>query len=209
MPLNEELNHIVSGQFMIPLEQAPCKAPVPFCFGCFCPCCAAYTQREKLLELTGEEYICCGGACAMGPLGEPQPKMPCLLLESCCCTWMAISANRYMVQTRFGRRNGPCDDFIIMFTVCFANAISILSCFFDIPQELAMLSDMLVCTVQGCMHAQNEHEIKKIQEEGYQKPSQQVILALPPVQQQMIKKCSPPLNEPVVQGRPVQQQMYG
>jgi len=210
MPVEEGINNVLGGEFEVPMMETPCKEPVQFCFGCFCPMCAAYWQREQLLEVTGEEYFCCGGACPYCGLNQPQSKVPCLCLESFCCTWLAISANRYMVQTRFGKRNTPFDSFIITLTVFFSWFVAIAECFVDLPQEIHMAKDMLIAVVQGCMHAQNYHEIEKIKKGGYRKPESYVVQAFPPHQQMMIQNGKPANfnGEDVVVGRPVQQQMY-
>eukprot|EP00397_Hematodinium_sp_SG-2012_P053105 GEMP01063191.1.p1 GENE.GEMP01063191.1~~GEMP01063191.1.p1 ORF type:complete len:220 (+),score=43.08 GEMP01063191.1:150-809(+) len=210
MPVPETLNDILGGEFEVPMQEAPCKEPVQCCFGCWCPCCAAYYQREQLLEITGEEYFCCGGACPYCGLDQPQSKVPCLCLETFCCPWLAITGNRYMVQTRFDKRNTPCDEFLIVFAVCCSNVVAILQCFVDIPQEVHMAKDILVATVQGCMHAQQQHEIDIIKKSGYGKPSAGILHALPPQQQMMIQQSKPANlydSGPTVVGRPVQQNM--
>jgi len=216
MPLNQKVNNVIENDFMVRLERAPFKEPVAFCFACFCVPCAAYHQREVLLELVGEEYLCCGGVFPVGPLRNPQPKFPCLLLESVFCPWMAISANRYIVQTRFGRRNGRFDDAIVTFAALFCNVVNILCVLanFEMPEELAATAYGLVLCAMGCMHAQNVHEIKKIIENGYEKPPRRIVLALPPVQQDMINNASTNVGTHVVGaqvqvvcGRPVQQKM--
>eukprot|EP00397_Hematodinium_sp_SG-2012_P050585 GEMP01058862.1.p1 GENE.GEMP01058862.1~~GEMP01058862.1.p1 ORF type:complete len:232 (+),score=38.90 GEMP01058862.1:259-954(+) len=211
MPVPEEINDALGGEFGIPMQETPCREPICCCIGCWCPCCASYYQREQLLEITGEEYVCCAGSCGCCGLDKPMPKVPCLCLETCCCTWMAITSNRFMVQTRFGKRNTPCDECIIMFAVCCSCCVTIASCFIDVPPEIEMLKDCIVHSVMGCMHAQQHHEIKEIKKVGYAKPDPGLVQMLPPAQQQMIhesKPMGPPPGQAMVVGQPVQQEMH-
>lgn len=190
MPVKKEAAQALTGQWKIGMFEAPCKAPVPFCFGCLCTCCAAQSQREKLLNYTGEPYICCAGLFPCGPLGQPQDR-GCLWLEACCCPGMALSGNRFMIQTRFDRMNTACDDCIITFTCIFVWAIMILRCFIDIPDELENLADCLIMTVNGCMHSQQHIELEEITKAPYGGPSPGVLGMLPPAQAQMAQMGKP------------------
>jgi len=177
---------VCTGKWKVGLFQAPCAAPLPFLYGCCCTCCAAYQQRVELLDLTGEPYVCCAGMCPCGPLGDPQDR-GCLIIEACCCPGLALSGNRFMVQTRFDRENTPCDDYILVFTCLFVYLIEIVRCFCDIPDELDMLADCLIMSVNGCMHAQQDIEIKDIKRSGYTGPPRSIVAALPPLQQKMVR----------------------
>mmetsp|Transcript_3791 Transcript_3791/g.14053 ORF Transcript_3791/g.14053 Transcript_3791/m.14053 type:complete len:271 (-) Transcript_3791:287-1099(-) len=185
MPIKGEVAAQLTGRWKHQMFEAPCEAPVQCLYGCLCTCCAVYQQREELLKITGEPYICCAGLCPCGPLGEPQDKN-CLVIEACCCTGWALSANRYMIQTRFDRENTPCDDCIIWGTCLFICGLNIARCFMDIPDELDFCADCLIMTVNGCMHAQQHIEIQEIKNTGYQGPPAQLIHLLPPLQQKMI-----------------------
>jgi len=187
MPVKKELGQALTGKWQVELFAAPAKNPLQCCFGCWCPCCAAIQQREELLAMTGEPYVCCAGLCPCGPLGEPQDKS-CLYVEACCCPGLAIDANRYMVQTRFDRMNTACDDCIITCTFCFACAIDVAKCFTDVPQELEFLADCLVMTVNGCMHSQQQIEINYIKSVGYAGPPPALLAMMPPKQQNMIQQ---------------------
>jgi len=193
MPLKPELDQHVRGEFEIEMFKTPCEEPACCFFGCLCPCCAVYMQREKLLEITGEDYVCCGGMCPC--LTMECPKVPCLCIESCCCSWWALGGNRYLVQTRFGKRNTPCDNFILMFT-CIVNwVMCIIRCAgVDVPDTLEAALDLLNCTVFGCMHGQQHREIEKIQKMGYRKPGGDLFQALPPEQQKMIHGAVPSMS---------------
>lgn len=189
MPIKQEaVAQSCTGKWKVEMFQTPCKNPVQFLYGCLCPCCASYQQRDTLLKITGEPYVCFGGLCACGPLGEPQDKN-CLILESCCCPGLAIDGNRFIVQTRFDKENTCCDDCIIWFTCLFSWAVMIAQCVgCDVPEELDLLADCLIMTVNGCMHAQQDIEIREIQKNGYNGPPQALMMALPPHQQKMIQQ---------------------
>mmetsp|Transcript_9722 Transcript_9722/g.23150 ORF Transcript_9722/g.23150 Transcript_9722/m.23150 type:complete len:265 (+) Transcript_9722:52-846(+) len=162
MPLKKDVADKLSGKWQVDLFKSPCADPMTFLYGCCCPNCKAYEQRNELLDMTGEPYVCCAGLFACGPLGQPQDRS-CLCVEAYCCPWIAISANRFMIQTRFDRENTFCDDFIITFTVvlswviCIARMVSP-----DVPEELENLVDLLIAVVQGCMLTQQHVEIKHI-----------------------------------------------
>jgi hypothetical protein len=99
---------------------------------------------------------------------------------------MATAGNRFMVQTRFDKMNTPCDDYIIIFTCIASWVVMILQCFLDVPEELVNFVDCLVMVVNGCMHAQQDYEIKEIQKTGYTGPPQALLSALPEGQANVI-----------------------
>merc|ERR1719401_2354336 len=188
MPVKQQVANSCHGTWKTEMFKAPCEAPLQFCYGCLCICCATYQQRSELLDMTGEPYVCCAGLCPCGPLGEPQDRN-CLFLEACCCPGFALSGNRFMVQTRFDKENTPCDDCILWFTCLFVYGVQIARCFCeDIPEELDLIADLLVHIVQGCMHAQQHIEIQDIKKNGgYHGPPAAVLAGLPPQQQKMMQ----------------------
>ncbi|CAE8604636.1 unnamed protein product [Polarella glacialis] len=189
MPVKQELTQACQGQWKTEMFKAPCERPDCFAFGCCCICCATYKQREELLDLTGEPYVCCAGLCPCGPLGQPcSDRMPWLCCEVCCCSGLALSGNRYMVQTRFDKMNTPCDDCIITATCICVCAYQIAQCFVDLPDGLDLCVDLLVMSVQGCMHAQQQIEIEEVKKNGYQGMSPMIMSALPPKQQSMMQQ---------------------
>ncbi|CAK9107115.1 Hypothetical protein (Fragment) [Durusdinium trenchii] len=187
MPVKQELVQACTGHWKTEMFQAPCEAPGSFLYGCCCICCASYQQRTELLDLTGEPYVCCAGLCPCGPLGEPQDRA-CLFLEVCCCPGLALSANRFMVQTRFDKENTPCDDCIITATCLFVCVLDIARCCVDVPHELDFLADCLVMSVQGCMHAQQQIEINEVKKHGWHGMPPMIMQHLPPSQQEMMQK---------------------
>mmetsp|Transcript_44840 Transcript_44840/g.129587 ORF Transcript_44840/g.129587 Transcript_44840/m.129587 type:complete len:210 (-) Transcript_44840:110-739(-) len=188
MPIEKELAEQLSGTWKVELHEAPMAAPLQCCFGCFCTCCAAYQQRNELLDLTGEPYVCCSGLCPCGPLGEPQDRK-CLVLEACCCPGLALSGNRFMVQTRFDKMNTACDDCILT-TVCLCDCVVTIgsAVYEDFPEEIKVATDCLVMATNGCMHAQQHVEIREIEKSGYDGPSATILSSLPPLQQSMISQ---------------------
>jgi hypothetical protein len=97
-----------------------------------------------------------------------------------------------MVQTRFDRENTPCDDCILWFTCICYNCVQIARCFIDVPDGIELAADLLVHTVDGCMHAQQETEIKDImtnfpQYQGMTPAIMNAVCQTYPKQQQMVK----------------------
>lgn len=198
MPIKQEVVDQLTGHWQIGLFEAPCKAPMSFCYGCCCICCMASQQRLKILDVIGEPYICCGGLFPCGPLGEPQDRN-CVYAEACCCSGLAVSGNRFLIQTRFDRQNTACDD-CILWTVCLASwIVCLLQCVgCDVPEEIENCVDCMVMVVDGCMLAQQQTEVDYVVKNGYGGPPQHIIGALSPFQQQVAS-----------QGKPAQQTMGG
>mmetsp|Transcript_60837 Transcript_60837/g.144983 ORF Transcript_60837/g.144983 Transcript_60837/m.144983 type:complete len:350 (+) Transcript_60837:70-1119(+) len=187
MPIKQQVSQACTGHWKVGLFEAPGASPVQCLYGCCCPCCAAFQQRNTLLDITGEPYVCCAGLFPCCGIDKPQNDRNCLFLEACCCPGIAIAGNRFMVQTRFDKENTPCDDCILWTTCLCVYGIEIARCCgVDIPEELDCLVDCLVMSVNGCMHAQQHVEIQEIMKNGYSGPPPALMAALPPAQQQMI-----------------------
>eukprot|EP00929_Paragymnodinium_shiwhaense_P102152 TRINITY_DN65337_c0_g2_i1.p1 TRINITY_DN65337_c0_g2~~TRINITY_DN65337_c0_g2_i1.p1 ORF type:complete len:212 (+),score=43.95 TRINITY_DN65337_c0_g2_i1:127-762(+) len=199
MPVKQEINDYLSNKWAIDMLHAPVQAPVLCIKGCIFPCCFAYQQRKEILAVTGEPYLCCGGTCPCGPCGKPCPEdqVPMWLgLEACCCPFQAVTANRYMLQTRFERMNDPCDDMLLAYAAMLACVALFAECFMDKEEADAIkaLSDVVNCTVCACMLAQQQTELDVIREEvsssGYKGPSATVMRVLPPEQVSMISSST-------------------
>mmetsp|Transcript_89339 Transcript_89339/g.193379 ORF Transcript_89339/g.193379 Transcript_89339/m.193379 type:complete len:227 (+) Transcript_89339:127-807(+) len=201
MPIKQEVAQALTDNWEIGLFETPCKAPGQFCYGCCCCCgiCMAAQQRLEILDVIQEPYVCCGGLCPCGPLGQPQDRN-CVYAEVCCCLGHAVAGNRFLMQTRFNLMNTPCDD-CILWTVCLASWLTcimqMVGC--DLGDDLANCVDMMVLIVNGCMLAQHQTQLEAIKRNGgYQGPPQHVLGMMDPFQQQVM-----------MQGKPQQQQMGG
>lgn len=189
MPIKQEISQNFTGHWKVGLFETPCSSPLNFCFGCCCSCCMAGKQRGEILDVIQEPYICCGGLCPCGPLGQPQDRN-CMWLEACCCTGWAISGNRFLIQTRFDRENTACDDCIIWTTCLVSWIVCIANCFCDdlVPDEVENCVDCLIMTVNGCMLAQQQVELEDVKNNNlYNGPSQAIMSVLPPHQAQYMK----------------------
>jgi len=192
MPIKQEVADALTGHWQIGLFETPVKAPVSFCYGCCCSCCMTCQQRLEILDVIGEPYVCCGGLFPCGPLGEQQDRN-CIFLETCCCPGLALSANRFLIQTRFDRENTFCDD-CLMWAVCLASwavcILNLVGC--DVPDEIENLVDCARMTVQGCMLGQQQAEIDYIKRNGWSGPSQQIMNQMSPYQQEMMQQAKLP-----------------
>jgi len=214
MPLKKEQSDQMKNEWLVDLLHTCCEEPVCFCYGCLCQCCAAYGQRETLLEMTGEEYFCCGGMFPCGPLKKPCDKVPCLCLEAFCCCSCAVAGNRYIIQTRMGVRNSACDNCILTFVCLLSWSICLLeACGYDVPDEIEFCVDCLVQSVYSCMHAQQHHQIEHFKKEGWDGPPPEVVAMLPPQQQKMMQNGQKPPGASGASantvGQPVGQQQMG
>eukprot|EP00746_Dinoflagellata_sp_MGD_P009222 gnl/MRDRNA2_/MRDRNA2_118649_c0_seq1.p1 gnl/MRDRNA2_/MRDRNA2_118649_c0~~gnl/MRDRNA2_/MRDRNA2_118649_c0_seq1.p1 ORF type:complete len:177 (+),score=14.09 gnl/MRDRNA2_/MRDRNA2_118649_c0_seq1:2-532(+) len=173
-------------------------------------------QRKQLMEVTGEPYICFGGMGPGCPCCPTEQEVPCLCIESFCFPQIALSANRYIIQTRFGLQDTQCDECLFTLTSCLAccaNCAQCLRCLrdcfgFDIPgglddclidhaDEITQCANVVILSVSCCMFAQQEAEIAEIRASGYNRPSEALISLLPPKQQEMIQRghANLPLRE--------------
>lgn len=205
--ISPEIRDALEGhEWQIGLCGAPCEAPCSFCYGFFCPCCAAYGQRNDILDITGESYhwfngmcVCCSACGATGP--QDDMKVCCLCCEVCCCTGIAASINRYLIQTRFAKENSECDDTLMCCTSCIMCTASLCQCLAciaqcfglpgadqvdDIADCLSFVANCLYMTMLGCWYAQQHEELEHIREVGYNGVLPEVYHLLPPAQQEML-----------------------
>mmetsp|Transcript_103512 Transcript_103512/g.163448 ORF Transcript_103512/g.163448 Transcript_103512/m.163448 type:complete len:205 (+) Transcript_103512:67-681(+) len=201
MPLNQDTVDALSKngtEWKVTMLNAPCESPGGCAYGCCCPWCFTYQQRKELLELTGEPYVCCGGicsACSCIPfLSEPQNEN-CLIPEVCCCLGMAVSGNRFMLQTRFLKMNDPCDDCIMCCSACLSCVACILKVTGAVDDETAdaisCLADCVACSVMSCMLTQQQVEIANLKELGQKVDYSAIKEFLPPTQQKMLDEAKP------------------
>lgn len=206
--ISEEVADALEGrEWQIDMCSAPCEAPISFCYGCCCPCCAIYGQRNEFLDMTGEPYfffngmcVCCKACGATQPQDDCKPC--CLCCEACCCTGIAGSINRYLIQTRLGRENSDCDDRIMCCTgcvICIADLCQCCACIFqcfdlpgadtidDLADCLTFIANGLYMTMLGCWYAQQHEELEHVKETGgYTGPPSEIVHLMPPDQQAMM-----------------------
>merc|ERR1719471_1936086 len=104
------------------------------------------------------EYRCCGGSfcCCTTPV---MPKVPCLCLEASFCTNIAILANRDMTMSLYRMKFDPYDEYLITCSLVLDCVISIAQIFYDVPEEVKDIVDLIVCLVMGCSLAQQASEL--------------------------------------------------
>lgn len=215
MRVKQDLNNVLRGTWMVPLSEAACSAPCHFCAGFWCPCCFAYQQRNKILDITGEPYVCCGGSCICCQQ-TCDNREPWLCLEACCCTSPAILANRYMIQTRFDIQNDPCDETMLALTAFINMAANCAEICMDreSARHLEHIMHLINACICSCMLTQQHKEIERIeqavQEQPYGGPPQHVFIVLPPEQQSMVSAAQalrmpgqPPMQQPPMQQQPM------
>ena len=195
MPTDKSIADSLTGTWQVPLCRTCVTAPGLFCKNFWCPCCVAYSHRKQLLALTNEPYVCCAGMIGCGPCKKPcNPR--CLFLAVCCCMQFAIAGNRFMIQTRFDKRNTPCDSFILWCTAviacinCVVQTVSKQDC-----SALQAIVDLIICTVNACMQTQHEFEIRHVRETGGYHGMPQFIVVLLPAQQQTYVVLAPPAQQ--------------
>jgi hypothetical protein len=155
-----EITKHLNGRWQVGMIKAACKRPLTCLGSLLFPCCIAYSHRKELLQLTNEPYVCCGGLCGCGPCSRPC-NPGCLVVESCCCLQMAIAGNRFMIQTRFDRKNTKCDNFIISVTsvlILIGFCISLIVQG-DAGKFCKEVADLLLCIVNSCMQSQHRVEL--------------------------------------------------
>jgi len=101
-----------------------------------------------------------------------------------------------MIQTRFNIQNDPCDDTLLAIIACLNCLTIIIRIFADrqTGDACEQLTECVNASVCACMLTQHDIQIKEIESYAAQNPyggmSQQVLLVLPPHQQQMINGFS-------------------
>lgn len=189
--------------------KAPCYSPLRWTCGFCFPCCYAHKQREEILDLTGEQYVCCGGICGCGPLSEPcENRQPWLCLEASCCTHNAILGNRFMLQTRFDIGNDPCDERVLQFYTCMNCLACIVSLLVD-PDTADNIRDIVECinaSICSCLLVQHDAQLQVIKDSlgdnTFGGMPQAILLALPPKQQEMYGKIGQPAPAQEMAARP-------
>lgn len=141
------------------------EAPIKNFFGCFtsffCIPCVTCQQRQRLLDITGRKYACCGGSfcCCSCPEVDPPMDKFCMCMESCWCPMVAGMVNRDYIMGSFYVRFDPCDEYLITCSAVLQCVVCILQCFMDVPDEINDLIDLFTLCIMSCSLAQQEAEI--------------------------------------------------
>jgi hypothetical protein len=177
MPLPNDIDRHLTQDFRHNECMSACLNPVDCCFNINCAPCSIYTQRRRILDITGEPYIMCGGTCPCCGFEKPRPVC-CLVWEAFCCTGAALAGNRFLVQTRFNRRNTSIQNCLSIFHVCVSLEFMCLRLCFDCSKERENLYKA-GCCVGCCSHCQNVEAIDDFQKSGYIAPLPGLIRELP------------------------------
>lgn len=161
-------------KFQTSMMDAPCADPGYFCFGCVCPCFAAWHLRKKMLgDNFATEYSCC----QMESVGyQPCCYSHCacfkdcpdvgLCLEACCCTGWSLSFTRIHAMHKWQLQPDSMDYTCIQFSNC----MQVLRCVCDIlaifNRSFEQAAHCVDCAADcafhvtaGCMLAQTNHEV--------------------------------------------------
>jgi hypothetical protein len=176
MVLSQEIDDALTGEFATDACGASC-CTMACCIHACCPIFAIVSQRKRILSITGEPYVCCGGTWPFCGFDKPANDA-CLFVEGCCLPVKADAANRFYVQTRFNRKNTGCDNCLRIFH-CIPTiecAIARLCC--DIPKEKEYLYKAGLVG-HPCGHCQQAKELDLIANAPYTSPPIAMIEILP------------------------------
>jgi hypothetical protein len=185
----------LSGEWEVDLCSTPTTpASMPYfwasfcCWGCCVPQILTCKQRREILELTGEPYVCCAGRgpgfCGINTPVDRESADPQIVMESVCCFFCAVDANRWYVQSRFGRMNTEmdnnilwCEEQLVIFAAllrcanCLDNMIGFDCINDDCVDAVSLLSRLVTATVFSCMIAQQELAVQNTRTSGYNGPA--------------------------------------
>ena len=199
MPLPGAINRHLTGEFASGLCGSACSDCYSCLYFCYCGPCAVYTQRQRILEITGEPYIMCGGLWPCCGFQHPAPKA-CLAVEVVCCIGHAVAANRFLVQTRFNKKNTGCEDCLRIFNICVSCDFFLLRLCGLCSKEEEMLVKASIC-IPVCAHCQNDDVISQMaKNRSYIAPKQEVIGELPKhFERAGIRVEAAPVQQPLLQ----------
>jgi hypothetical protein len=179
MPLPNNIERHLTGEFKHGQLNAWCSVPGECCFFCCCTPCAIYAQRKRMLDITKEPYVCCAGVWPCCGFERPRDEC-CLVAEACCLPSLAIAGNRFMMQTRFNKKNSGCVDSlgkICHICVACECCVARICCECSQEREDIMKSAACVCTNSHC---QNASELDNIDVTvSYAGPPRGVVQELP------------------------------
>lgn len=138
----------------------------------FCPGCAQYALRRKVLDYDMSRYSCFQGyvtvCCCVreGVCHEQECPDFCAFMEGCLCNCVAISASRQYVMEKHNLASDPCDYKLIRINnclQCFACLCDLLAIidkgFKHFARIVDTVADIFYYMITGCMTAQVANEI--------------------------------------------------
>jgi len=179
MVLPDDINRHLEGEFKHGPCGSCCHAPCSCCLFCIFPQCAVCIQRQRILAVTGEPYVCCGGLVPCCGCDSECPKC-CICCEAFLCTNTAVAANHFYVQTRFGLKNNGCDGCLQCFNCCVSVPVCCCRVCCDVSKETENLlkASLCVCPVTHCMNAVEIREYE-LGHKQYAGPPAAVVMELP------------------------------
>lgn len=180
MVLPEDIERHITNDFSHGTVASIVSNPGHCCFFWCCAPCAIYAQRQEMLQMTGEPYVCCAGVCPCLGFEKPVEERAWLIAEVCCCPGFALAGNRFMVQTRLNRRNSKLDSCLKIFNEVVTCEFAILRLCFDCSKERENIVKG-ACCVCSVTHCQNAAEISDFKNGkfAYQPPSPGLVAELP------------------------------
>lgn len=154
MVLPDDIDRHLEGEFLHSECTSCCLAPLSCAFCCLFPPWGVCIQRQRILHITGEPYICCGGLTACCGCDFKCPKI-CALFEAMFCMSFAMAANHFYVQTRFGLKNTRTDR-CLQCQHCFVSVpLSCCRACCEVSKESENLLKSAICAVPltHCMNA--------------------------------------------------------
>ena len=181
MPLPNDIERHLTGEF----KSGCCGSMTDNCMSCcffmFCTTCAIHHQRRQILDITGEPYVCCVGTWPCCGCDKPRSGRGCLFLETFCFPNLALAGNRFLVQTRFNKRNAWMDNCCLPANCCVSCEFLLFKlccCGCTKEQENLVKSATCICFCTHCQNAGAIHEFKSGQLQ-YQGPPAGVVNELP------------------------------
>lgn len=180
MPLPKEINELVTGEFSHGAITSICHAPFNCIWFSIFPVCATFSQRRRIQHITKEPYICCGGLWPCCGFNKPMPDS-FLLVETCMCPNATLAANRFLMQTRFNKRNSGADKVLgPLCHPCVGLQCKVARICYDFTAEQEQMAKSIIC-VCPLSHCQVGAELNVIEAGGrtYKGPSAALVNALP------------------------------
>lgn len=179
MPLPKEVDKRLTGSFTHGSLASACLSPLSCCAFCLCEPCALFSQRRRILRITGEPYVMFAGTWPCCGFEQPAPDC-CLVCEVCMFPSCALAGNRFMVQTRFDKKNTAIDNCCTVCQCCVGLEFSCLRVCCECSEERENLVKSHVCVLPAA-HCQNAFEIREYElgRRTYTAPPQAMIDMFP------------------------------